>query len=290
METTVEGTLAQRAQTEHTSDLGLHVVSHGLTDRGQTRPKNEDQFAIAEVRRVLRVQQSSLTQPEVLLGDQLGHLLVVADGMGGHRGGEVASAMAVVGIENLLLNTIGWLFRLRGDGVLNELRDALKTTDRWVEEAAGRQPELHGMGTTVTMVYTTGSSLYVAHVGDSRCYLVREGQISQLTQDHTLVGKLVSDGVLTPEEGARHSMNNIVTNAVGGGSHGVHPEVHKHAVEAGDAIVLCTDGLYQHVSDEEIAAAVIEERSADACQRLVALANARGGTDNITVLVAGFSD
>ena len=132
------------------------MLSHGLTDQGQVRSQNEDQFAITEVRRVLRVRQSSISQPEVLLGDQLGHLLVVADGMGGHQAGEVASAMAVAGIENLVLNTIGWLFRLRGEGVLNELREALRTTDRWLEEAGGRQPELHGMGTTLTMAYVTG--------------------------------------------------------------------------------------------------------------------------------------
>jgi serine/threonine protein phosphatase PrpC len=291
METTVEGSFTQRAKSDHASDVALRVVSHGATDKGQVRAKNEDQFAIAEVRRVLRVQQSSLTQPEVLLGDQLGHLLVVADGMGGHRGGEVASAMAVMGIENLLLNTIGWLFRLRGDGVLSELRDALKTTDRWVEEAADRQPELQGMGTTITLAYMTGRSLYVAHVGDSRCYLLRNGHIAQLTRDHTLVDKMVSDGLLTPEQAATHAMSNIVTNAVGGGSHGVQPEVHKHALTGDDVIILCTDGLYQHVSDEEIGAAVTEETSpADACQRLVALANARGGTDNITALVVRFDD
>jgi protein phosphatase len=291
MDITGQEEQTERARPGLSSEPHLRVVSHGTTDRGQVREANEDQFAIAEVRRVLRVRQSSLTQPEVMLGDQLGHLFVVADGMGGHRGGEVASAMAVVGIENLLLNTIGWLFRLRGDGVLNELREALQTTDRWVEEAADRQPELQGMGTTLTMAYSTGTTLYVAHAGDSRCYLQRGGRLTRLTRDHTLVDRLVTDGILTPEQAARHQMSNVVTNAVGGGQQGVHPEVHKHALEPDDHVLLCTDGLTRLVKDEEIAA-ILDGTTplSDACERLVDEANARGGDDNITVVVARFED
>src|SRR5204862_3346019 len=123
---------------------GLTLWASGLTDRGRDRASNEDQFVIADVRRVLRVQQSSIPQPESLLGAGLGHLLVVADGIGGHRSGDVASTLAVVGIENLLLNTIGWLCQLHGEGVLRELHQALRTTDRWVEQAAGRRPEFKG--------------------------------------------------------------------------------------------------------------------------------------------------
>ena len=104
------------------------------------RERNEDQFVIAEIRRVLRIRQSSLQQPESLMGDRLGHLFVVADGMGGHQAGEYASAMAVASVENIVLNTIGWLFRLRGEGVLAEFQEAVRATDRWVIEAAQRQP------------------------------------------------------------------------------------------------------------------------------------------------------
>ena len=246
--------LERTRRAEPTLERTLRVTSHGLTDRGQVRERNEDQFAITNLRRVLSVQQSSLTQPEVMLGDHLGHLFVVADGMGGHQRGDVASALAVAGIENLVLNTIGWLFRLKGEGVLKELCEALVTTDRWVEEAAGRDEALQGMGTTLTLAYFTGSTLYLAHVGDSRCYLLRGGRLEQLTHDHTIAGKLLSDGAITADEAANHSMRNVVTNAVGGGRTGVSPEVHKHPMVAGDVVLVCTDGLTEMVSDPEIAA------------------------------------
>jgi PPM family protein phosphatase len=271
----------------------LRVISHGLTDRGRERETNEDQFAIAEVQRVLRVSQSSITQPEVMLGAQVGHLLVVADGMGGHRGGEYAATMAVVGIENLLLNTISWLSRLKGAAVLDELREALQITDRWVGEEGRRTPQLRGMGTTLTMAFLTGRTLYVAHAGDSRCYLRRGGgPLEQLTRDHTLVQQLVSRGMIDAEEAAQHSMRNVVTNAVGGERPGVEPEVHKRAVAPGDLALLCTDGLTGVVSEAEIAEVLGEAGAApaDACRRLVDLANARGGPDNITVIVARFDE
>jgi PPM family protein phosphatase len=269
----------------------LRVSSHGLTDQGQERPANEDQFVIAEVRRVLRVQQSSIPQPESLLGDPLGQLMVVADGIGGNRGGDYASTLAVVGIENLLLNTIGWLCRLQGEGVLAELHEALLAADRYVEAVAGARPELQGMGTTLTMTYFTGNSLYVAHAGDSRCYRWRNGSLQRLTRDHTLVETLVSGGLLTPEAAEHHHMRNVVTNAVGGGTRGVQPEVHKHAMAAGDLVLLCTDGLTGLVADEEIAAALSAERTPQQiCQHLVDEANRRGGHDNITVVVARFDE
>jgi protein phosphatase len=267
------------------------ITSYGITDVGRKRPVNEDQFAIAEVRRGLRLLQSSIEQPEQLLGEPLGHLLMVADGIGGHRAGEYAAAMAVVGVENLLLNTVGWLCRMQGEGVIAELREALQTADRWLAEAGGRKPELQGMGTTLTMVYATGGSFYVAHAGDSRCYLWREGQLRRLTRDHTFVASLVSNGVLTQEEAAHHHMRNIVTNAVGGGSKGVNPDVEKHQAAPGDLLLLCTDGLTGVVSDEEIAGVLRREMApADTCRHFVDEANQRGGPDNITVVAARFEN
>jgi protein phosphatase len=286
MQTSTDFERTQRAE-EPIADRALRLYSHGLTDCGRVREKNEDQFAITEVRRLLRVRQSSLEQPEVLLGDQLGHLMIVADGMGGHQGGDVASAIAVAGIENLVLNAIGWLFRLRGEGVLRELCEALRTADRWVEEAAGRDEGLVGMGTTVTMAYVTGRALYIAHVGDSRCYLYRDGELAQLTRDHTIAGQLLSEGAITADQAAHHSMRNVVTNAVGGGRSGVDPEVHKHGIAAGDVILLCSDGLTEMLPDEQITEILAEGGApAQLAQQLVDEANRRGGSDNITVVMA----
>jgi serine/threonine protein phosphatase PrpC len=291
MHNAIENDLTEPATREEPVPRLLRMTSHGVTDRGQERPQNEDQFAISEVRRVMRVQQSSIPQPENLLGDVLGHLMVVADGIGGHQGGEYASALAVVGIENLLLNTIGWLCKLQGDGVQRELTEALRAADRWVDEAAGRRPDLAGMGTTLTMAYVNGSTLYVAHAGDSRCYLWRRGRLTRLTRDHTLVQTLVNDGVITAEAAVNHQMRNVVTNAVGGGTHAVEPEVHKHALQPGDQVVLCTDGLTGPLDDEELAAYLAADQPpAQTCQRLVDEANRRGGPDNITVVIARFDD
>lgn len=268
---------------------GLALSTFGLTDPGRQRSGNEDQFVIADVRRMLHVEQSSIPQPESLLGAPLGHILVVADGIGGHRGGDVASAMAVMGMENLLLNTIGWLCQLHGEGVLDELNQALRTTDRWVEQAAGRQPEFKGMGTTLTMAYVSERTVFIAHAGDSRCYLLRRGRLECLTHDHTLVAQLVDAGTLTPEQAAHHQMRNVVLNAVGGGSAAVKPEVHKHFLEAGDVLLLCTDGLTNMASEEEIAGILARGLPPeDACRALVDLANDHGGGDNITAVVAHF--
>ena len=268
----------------------LSVTSHGITDRGLVREKNEDQFVIAEIRRVLRIRHSSLPQPDALMGEGLGQLFVVADGMGGHQGGEYASALAVASVENIVLNTIGWLFRLKGEGILGEFQEALRATDRWVIEAAQRQPELKGMGTTLTVAYVTGNVLYLAHVGDSRCYLYRNGKLEQLTRDHTFVAALVKEGVIAPEAAAQHTMRNVITNAVGGDRKGVEPEVHKHLLSPGDLLLLCSDGLTEMVPDEDIAELLRTGPSGpeDLCGVLVGTANARGGTDNITVVVARF--
>jgi serine/threonine protein phosphatase PrpC len=268
----------------------FEVFSHGISEPGRVREHNEDHFVIAEIRRVLRIRQSSLQQPKALMGDRLGHLFVVADGMGGHQAGEYASAMAVASVENIVLNTIGWLFRLRGEGVLAEFQEAVRATDRWVIEAAQRQPELKGMGTTLTMAYLSDGALYMAHAGDSRCYLYRGGRLERLTRDHTFVANLVSQGLLAPEDAASHRMRNIITNAVGGDERGVTPEVHKQLVAPGDLILLCSDGLTEMLPDEAIAAQLrIDEGSPEAaCRSLVDQANAAGGTDNITVVVARF--
>ena len=269
----------------------LSVATFGITDPGRVRERNEDHFVIAEIRRVLRIRQSSLPQPTSLVGERLGHLFVVADGMGGHQGGEYASAMAVASVENIVLNSIGWLFRLRGEGVLSEFQEALRATDRWVTEAAQRQPELQGMGTTLTVAYVTDNVMYIAHAGDSRCYLFRAGRLERLTRDHTFVATLVSEGVLAPEEASRHHMRNIVTNAVGGDTRGVAPEVRKQVIAAGDLVLLCSDGLTEMLSDEQIAAQLNADhkRAPEAvCRALVDSANRAGGTDNITAVLARF--
>jgi protein phosphatase len=274
---------------EPNSSLALHAHGFGLSDCGRERPTNQDSFAIAELRRALFVRQSNLRQPDTLIGDELGYLFIVADGMGGNRGGKRASALAVETIEQFLLNTLGWLFGLSGDEVLVEFQEALRAADHRVVEAAAQKPQLDGMGTTVTMAYSTGRTLYVAHVGDSRLYLYRRGQLYRVTRDHTVVEQMVRKGVLSREAAATHELRHLITNAVGGPSEGVQPEIHKGPLEAEDAVLLCTDGLTEMLGEGDIAEVLHSGRPPEVCCRtLIQLANDRGGRDNITAVIARF--
>jgi protein phosphatase len=270
----------------------LAVQSFGLTDRGQVRGSNEDQFLIATLVKALQVERTSLPQPQVQQSSSRGYLFVVADGMGGHAGGEKASALAIDSVESFVLETFKWFAQCKGreqDQVLSDFQSALGHANARVLAEAARQPELHGMGTTLTLAYALNDELFVAHVGDSRCYLSRHGLLYRLTRDHTLVEELVCRGVLPPAEAARHRWRHVVTNAVGGDSAEVKVEVHKVRLEGGDRVLLCSDGLTEMVPEQEISHVLQAEAEPEqACRRLVARANEVGGKDNITVVVAHF--
>jgi protein phosphatase len=146
------------------------------------------------------------------------------------------------------------------------------------------------MGTTLTMAYSLGSDLFIAHVGDSRCYLHRAGELHQLTRDHTLVGELVDKGLIQPEDAGAHPYRHVITNVVGGPKAGLHAEVHRMTLEPGDTLVLCTDGLTGMVTDDQIATVVQGSTTPRAAsEELVRLANERGGRDNVTVVVARYA-
>jgi serine/threonine protein phosphatase PrpC len=277
---------------EPSPGLRLTVRTFGLTDPGRVRASNEDQFVVAELTKAMRVLSASLPQPKTQYGDERGYLFIVADGMGGHAAGEKASALAVQSIESFALNTLKWFFRLKGaeaQDVLKEFQTALQQADARIYVEAELHPELAGMGTTVTMAYSFGSRLFLVHVGDSRCYLLRKGQLHRLTHDHTLVEEMVRRGQLQPEEAAHHHLRHLITNAVGGPNPGVQVECHRIDLEADDTILLCSDGLTSMVPDDRIAAVLqADHEPRAACERLVAEANEHGGTDNITVIVARF--
>jgi PPM family protein phosphatase len=270
----------------------LRVRTFGLTHTGQVRPHNEDAFLIAELAKAMRVVQSSLPESDMRYGTERGHLFLVADGMGGHQAGEQASNLAVRTIEWFMLNTLKWFFHLQGPeekNVLTEFQAALRQADRALFDEADRNPQLHGMGTTVTMAYQLGGELFIVHVGDSRAYLLRGGRLHRLTSDHTLTAELVRRGALEPEEAARHPYRHVVTNCVGGTEPGVSVEAHKLDLASGDVLLVCSDGLTEMVDDGTVCAvlgAAADPRAA--CQDLVARANAAGGKDNITVIVARF--
>lgn len=268
----------------------LEVRSYGQTDRGRVRPANQDQFLIAELAKSMHVQQSSLAQPRTQYGTERGHLLVIADGMGGHAGGEQASALAVGSIEDFALNTLKWFFHLEGgegQSVLADLQAALRQADARIFQETASRPELRGMGTTVTMAYILGATLFVIHVGDSRAYLLRGGVLYRLTQDHTVAQELVDKGIMAPEIAATHQFSHVITNAVGGSNQGLRAEVHKLELGSGDVLLLCSDGLTDMLTDARIAEllrADVEPQSV--CGQLIDEANAAGGRDNVTAVVA----
>jgi serine/threonine protein phosphatase PrpC len=265
-----------------------------LTDPGRVRPTNEDHFVIVELARTLHVHHTSVPQAQAQYSSYRGHLLLVADGMGGHQAGEVASALSAVTIEGFLLNTLKRFFHLEvpeEQHVLKEFQDALVQADARIFEEAARHPELIGMGTTLTMAFASDRRLFVAHVGDSRCYLLSGGELHALTQDHSIVAEMVRRGALSPEGASRHPHRHVITNVLGGHQPGVRVEMHKLDLEPGDVVLLCSDGLTEMVPDARIASILQEEpEPRRACERLVAEANERGGRDNITALVACFEE
>jgi protein phosphatase len=270
----------------------LSVRAFGLTDRGKVRPANEDHFLVAELSRTLRVQQTSLPQAAAQQGRSRGHVLLVADGMGGHAAGEVASALTVETVEAFVLELLRRFSNLQASdehGVISDLRQAVRQADARIAEEAALHPEFAGMGSTLTMAFASGGRLFVFHAGDSRCYLFRGGQLHRLTEDHTVVAGMVGRGEISPEQARHHPHRHVVTNVLGGGHAGVRIDVQRLALEPGDVALLCSDGLTDMLDDGRIAAALAAEPGPEAaCGRLVAQANAAGGKDNVTAVVARF--
>ena len=270
----------------------LTVTAFGVTDKGKVRPINEDQFLIAELTKAMRVQQTSLREPKLQVGEERAHLFLVADGMGGHRAGERASALAVAAIEQFTLNSFRWFFGSNSsdaERVLAQFQAAIRHADARILEEATEHPELRGMGTTVTMAFQLGAQLCVIHVGDSRAYLYRDQELYQLTEDHTVVADMVRSGTLRPDEAAGHRLRHSITNVVGGPELGVKVEARALAVQDGDRLLLCSDGLTEMVATDAIAATLDAEPAPEAAaKKLLALANDGTASDNITLIVVRF--
>ncbi len=212
------------------------------------------------------------------------HLLVVADGMGGNAGGDVASSLAV-----------GRLAALDGEShgadALQHLEHAVRTAAGVVRERARDEPELSGMATTVTAILRSGNRLALAHIGDSRAYLLHERRVTQVTSDHTFVQRLVDEGRITAEEAERHPQGNIVMRMLGDIDSGDDIDSSVRTAEVGDRWLLCSDGLSGFVSLDTIAETLAEVADPGACaERLIQLALRAGGADNITAIVADVVD
>jgi len=247
----------------------MQVHAFGATHVGRQRQHNEDTFLVADEAK----------------------LYLVADGMGGHAAGEIASRIAVDSISEFILHT------KEDDGTwphaydeqyrrsTNRLMTAVRLANTRVLEAMRKDARLRGMGTTVVACLADDNTMSVAHVGDSRAYLIRDGMLSRLTNDHSWVFEQVQAGMLTEAEAEKHPLRNVITRALGGAL-SVTPDASEVESRPGDVYLLCSDGLTGMVPEDEILRVVSENEDLEkACQTLIDLANERGGLDNVTAIL-----
>lgn len=257
----------------------------GRTDLGRTREHNEDCFLVADLTRQDASLQPSVREHEV---GERGSLFVVADGMGGAAAGELASEIATDTIYAHLVKMWRGEKEATAQRFAYRLKEAVEVANSHIHAYAKAHPEVRGMGTTTTAAGVLGDHVYLTQVGDSRAYLIRNGEAHQLTKDQSLMQRLVEAGELTEEEAAQSERRNIILQALGPDAK-VKVDLTHQEVRRGDVLVLCSDGLSGQVKKEEIAEIVgTAPGLPDACEKLIALANERGGPDNITVILARF--
>ena len=264
---------------------GGYLDVFGLTDIGKKRKANEDQFVIALMRKSLELEHTSLENTESLdrFGQATARLLMVADGVGGSVGGGLASSSAVQALTEYLGQTAGCYYKFDVDTeheFLDQLEGAVQKAH---ERIQSHTPKGRGPATALTVVTLVWPRGYVIHVGDSRGYHLRGGRLRQFTQDQTMGELLVAEGVMTEEQARDSGMHNVLSSALGAD---YIPSIGLIDFRFNDALLLCTDGLTKHVSDEEITAILERGETAEStCRELVDAALEAGGTDNITVVV-----
>lgn len=249
---------------------GMQVKGHGLTHVGRQRQHNEDSY---------------------LVENDAG-LFLVADGMGGHAAGEIASRIAVDSISEFIIHTKEddgtWphAYDEHYSRTTNRLMAALRLANTRVLEAMRKDARLRGMGTTVVACLADANKMSIAHVGDSRVYLIRDNQLSRVTNDHSWVFEQVQAGMLTEAEAEKHPLRNVITRALGGALQ-VTPDAAEIELKAGDTYLLCSDGLTGMVPEEEILRLVTSNNGdlPKACQELIESANEHGGLDNVTAIL-----
>jgi serine/threonine protein phosphatase PrpC len=252
----------------------MRFVSCGKSDIGKVRKVNQDAF----------------------LCDEEHGLFIVADGMGGHAAGEIAAQEAVQAIHDMITRGHGVVREFLASSVTREstraicrlLESSVQSATYLVFGMAEQKPACQGMGTTVSALLLAGAYGITAQVGDTRIYCIREGEAIQLTEDHTLVNWQIREGMLTPDEAARSPHRNVITRAVGNHDY-VQVDTQVLSVRIGDRFLICSDGLHGYVKRHEIAEIVTGDLAA-ACDRLVELANQRGGRDNITAVAVEIAE
>ena len=252
------------------------------------RANNEDRYLALRLTRSTTPIVTNLDAADLdFVPEQIRWGLAVADGMGGHAAGEVASTLALTMALQLSQQGSPWYVKTgeaEAKALVERMQSILQSVDRAIAERSRRDSGLAGMGTTLTLAAVDGDHLFVFHVGDSRCYLLRGGTLRRLTRDQTMTQDLVDAGLLTPEEHHTHNMRHMLTQAMGRGD--IVVEVQHLRLEHGDRLMLASDGLTDPLDDDEIQEILVGGGCEGACRELVERALAAGGRDNITVIVA----
>ncbi|HTR98062.1 MAG TPA: protein phosphatase 2C domain-containing protein [Candidatus Acidoferrales bacterium] len=276
----------------------VHAEVAARTHSG-SRPNNEDAYGIYRIGRFLeRVSSNVSTDAAPGRYEDSGNLLVVADGLGGAGGGEVASATALRSIVDMVLRSPKWALKLDDpetrdaeiESLMTRSRGYLQRMHALIREQQASDPRLAQMGTTLTAAYTVGLDLFVLHVGDSRAYVLRRGRLHRITHGHTLAQQYADHGVLPQAAVDAHPLAHVLTRAVGAPVDTLEVDTHHGGIEHEDRLLLCSDGLTKIANDDEIAGVLHGAQGSDAaCAALIDLALARGAPDNVTVVVATFS-
>ncbi len=276
-----------------TGSARVQVDIAAQSHQGLVRRTNEDHYLVMRWGRLLETLMTSLPPDQMpVRAEEVAYGLLVADGVGGSAAGELASRLALCTLIGLILDTSDWI-----------LGDDAQDIDRLIQRLAGHyrsvhaalidesvdDPKLTGMGTTMTVAGSLGTSAIIGHIGDSRAYLFRDGTLHQLTRDHTWVQDLLDLGLISPEEAVRHPMRHVLIRSLGGHERCVEGDFQSVWLSDGDQLLLCTDGLTNMVEDAAIASVLGGAASSNgACQALVAAALNKGGKDNVTVALARY--
>jgi protein phosphatase len=275
------------------ASTNVHAEFGAVSHTGKVRATNEDHFLVSRISRKQEIFQTNM--PEDYLPEQTGedgYLYIVADGMGGMAGGEVASRLAISTTLKLFHRSEKWGFKVsqhEARDLFERINRDLQETDKTLTEQGEADRRLLGMGTTPTAAYTMGVDLFVVHLGDSRVYLSRGGSLQQLTKDHTVAQAMADAGYITPEDVRRHVKRNALTNFLGGHNGRVKADLRWLRLADGDRLLLCSDGLTEMVDDPTIAR-ILDQQEApgEAAQALLAESLNHGGKDNITIIVARY--
>ena len=265
------------------------IDGHGVTHPGKVRRDNQDHYLLCSLRRQIVVRGSSIPQADTVLGtesERLAAMAMVADGVGGAAKGETASRVALTGIARYVSRSLRCYYRSEeGEDFSETLQQGARECHEELRRLAEEESEHRGMATTLTLFLSVWPRAYLLQVGDSRCYLLRDSELTQITRDQTMAQEMVDLGIMKPEQVAGTRLEHTLTSSIGG-SH-TQPTVTRFDMNWGHVLLLCSDGLTRHVSDDRIREVLRSMTSArQASETLLQEALDGGGTDNITVVVA----